>query len=246
MASYSNEFGLFGITIALIGWLLVAAFLLVASTAIAAEFDASDARWLTTIKVRFNLVDPGQEPLVASEARHPRGLTSDDLLVLVRVLKNWLIMTGAVWIATALVPGIDVSGGFATYLSISLLVGLVNAVLGPVLHWLAGSVSWIRLGVSALLVNGVLLAVTAGISPRLDIDGLGSAVVGAFVVAIAGTLLELFFRPVPDASTPGDEVICDRAPPQRHRRSTSSTVSSAVGVGSAPRHRVHADRDRGG
>ena len=88
-------------------------------------------------------------------------------------------------------------GGLGTYLAISLIFGLVNAVLGPVLEWLAGSLSWLTLGVSALLVNGVLFATTAGLTPNLDIAGLGSAVLGAVVVALAGTLLELVFRPVP-------------------------------------------------
>ena len=199
---YTNDFGLFGITITLLGWLLAAAFLLVASSAIGAEFDASDARWLVRLKVRFRLMDPGREVPVAEFGEARRGLTSGDLLTLIRVLKNWLIMTGAVWTATAVLPGIDVRGGFATYLSLSLLVGLVNAVLGPLLHWLAGSLSWIRLGASALLVNGMLLAVTAGLSPNLDIAGLGSAVLGALVVAVAGTLLELVFRPVPPSSPP--------------------------------------------
>jgi putative membrane protein len=94
-------------------------------------------------------------------------------------------------------PGIHVSGGLATYLLISLIFGLVNAVLGPVLYWLAGSQSWIRLGGSAVIVNGVLFAVTAGVSPQLDIDGLGSAVLGALAIAVAGTLLEMVVRPIP-------------------------------------------------
>jgi membrane protein len=200
MTSATNSFGLFGITITIIGWLLAAAFVLVASTAVGAEFDASDAPWLMRLKVRFKLTDPGRELAVAGGGEAGSGLTTGDLLGLIRVLKNWLVMTGAVWIATAVVPGIDVHGGFGTYLAISLLFGLVNAVLGPVLQWLAGSLSWITLGVSALLVNGILFAVTAGLSAHLDIAGLGSAVLGALAVAVAGTLLELVFRPVPPGS----------------------------------------------
>ena len=110
-------------------------------------------------------------------------------------------MIAAVWIATAVVPGIVVNGGLGTYLAISLLFGLVNAVLGPVLYWLAGSQSWLRLGGSALIVNGILFAVTAGLSPNLDIGGLGGAVLGALVVAVASTLLELVFRPIPEGSS---------------------------------------------
>jgi len=199
MTRATNEFGLFGVTITLIGWLLAASFILVAATAIGAEFDESDAPWLVRLKVRFGLVDPADEaPLPIATER--LGLTRSDLAALRRVLVNWLIMIAAVWIATAVVPGIVVNGGLGTYLAISLLFGLVNAVLGPVLYWLAGSQSWLRLGGSALVVNGILFAVTAGLSPNMDIGGLGGAVLGALVVAVASTLLELVFRPIPEGS----------------------------------------------
>jgi len=199
MTRATNEFGLFGVTITLIGWLLAASFILVATTAIGAEFDSSDAPWLVRLKVRFGLVDPAAEAPVAI-ATERLGLTRGDLAALTRVLVNWLIMIAAVWIATAVVPGIVVNGGLGTYLAISLLFGLVNAVLGPVLYWLAGSQSWLRLGGSAVIVNGILFAATAGLSPNLDIGGLGGAVLGALVVAVASTLLELVFRPIPEGT----------------------------------------------
>jgi membrane protein len=206
MTRATNEFGLFGITITLIGYLLAASFVLVACAAVGAEFDSSDASWLVALKVRFRLMDPGRELPTVETAGPGRGLTSGDLLTLIRVLKNWLIMTAAVWIATALVPGIDVHGGLGTYLAISLIFGLVNAVLGPVLQWLAGSLSWLTLGVSALLVNGLLFATTAGLSANMDIAGLATAIVGALVVTLAATLLELVFRPVQAASDEETEV----------------------------------------
>ena len=201
MTRATNEFGLFGITITLIGYLLAASFVLVACAAVGAEFDASNVPWVMALKVRFKLMDPGREvPLTEPAGR--RGLTSGDLLALIRVLKNWLIMSAAVWIATAVVPGIDVHGGLGTYLALSLIFGLVNAALGPVLSWLAGSLSWLTMGVSALLINGILFATTAGLSPNLDIAGPVSAVLGALAVAVAGTLLELVFRPVTPTEQP--------------------------------------------
>ena len=68
--------------------------------------------------------------------------------------------------------------------------------------WLAGSLTWLTMGVSALLINGILFATTAGLTPNLDIAGPVSAVLGALAVAVAGTLLELVFRPVPPSSQP--------------------------------------------
>lgn len=197
MTRATEDFGLFGVTITLLGWLLAAAGIVVASTVMGAQFDSSDAQWLVQLKNRFGLTDPAAGDLAEPgvEQHEVGGLTSDDLLAIVHVLVNWSIMAAAVWIATAVVPGIEVSGGVGAYLAISVVFGLVNAMVGPVLQWLVGSQSWLRLGASALLVNGTLFAVTAGLTANMDVAGPGSAVVGAVVVSVAGTLLELVIRP---------------------------------------------------
>ena len=197
MTRATEDFGLFGVTITLLGWLLAAAGIVIASAVMGAQFDSSDAPWLVQLKRRFALTDPtaGEPAEPAGEAREVGGLTSADLLAIGHVLVNWSIMAAAVWIATAVVPGIEVHGGVATYLSISVVFGLVNAMVGPILQWLVGSQSWLRMGVSALLVNGTLFAVTAGLTANMDIAGPASAVLGALVVSVAGTLLELVIRP---------------------------------------------------
>ena len=194
VTSSTEDFGLFGITISIIGWLLAAAGVLVASTIVGAEFDASLDPWIWRLKTRFQLFDPEQGP-PAKLPREPGGLSRGDLLALVRLLYNWMTMTAAVWVATAVIPGINVSGGLPTYLVVSVIFGLVNAVLGPLLYLVAFPRNALTFGASALVVNGVLLAVTAGLSERLSIDGLGSAVAGALVIAVVAALLELVLRP---------------------------------------------------
>ena len=92
--------------------------------------------------------------------------------------------------------GIEVLGGFVTYLALSLLFGLVNAVVGPLLHLVALPLSVFTVGGSALVVNGVLLALTALLSARLDVAGLGSAVLGSLVISIVTTVVELVIRPI--------------------------------------------------
>jgi len=54
---YTSDFGLFGVTIAIIGWLLAAAGIVVASAAIGAEFDESVEPWALRLKVRYRLGD---------------------------------------------------------------------------------------------------------------------------------------------------------------------------------------------
>jgi uncharacterized membrane protein YvlD (DUF360 family) len=198
VTQYTQEFGLFGITIALIGWLLGAAVVLVSCTAIGAEFDFSRGPLLRKIKTRLRLHDPAVELPDDDETGDGAGLSKRDVVMMVRLLANWMVMAAAVWVATALLPGIEVHGGFVTYLALSLLFGLVNAVVGPLLHLVALPLSVFTVGGSALVVNGVLLLLTAGLSARLDVVGLGSAVLGSLVISIVTTVIELLVRPIRD------------------------------------------------
>jgi uncharacterized BrkB/YihY/UPF0761 family membrane protein len=55
MSTYSLRYGLFGVTLALIGWLLCIAFIFVTSTVVAAEFDRDQDRWATRLRDRLGL-----------------------------------------------------------------------------------------------------------------------------------------------------------------------------------------------
>ncbi len=197
-----SQFGLFGITIAIIGWLLAISMVLVASAAIGAEFDLTRDRWALELKTRFNLRDPNIEAPAATPAATP---LSDDLdvedifenpFIIGRILVDWLIVAAAVWVSAAIVPGIVVRGGFLTYLWVSLIFGLVNAVLGPILHLIALPFTVFTLGLFALVVNGVLLIVTAVLSDKLDVSSFAGAIVGALVISIATAVLGFVLSPL--------------------------------------------------
>ena len=175
VTSSTEDFGLFGITISIIGWLLAAAGVLIASTVVGAEFDASLDPWIWRLKRRFGLFDPEQGPPLEQPREparsQPRGPAGHRARALQLDDHDRRRVGG-----DRLVPGINVSGGLPTYLIVSVIFGLVNAVLGPLLYLAAFPLNAFTFGASALVVNGVLLAVTAGLSERLSIEGLGSAV----------------------------------------------------------------------
>ena len=91
------------------------------------------------------------------------------------------------------VPGLDVLpnpagplGEFGTYLWIGLLFGLVNAIVGPILRTLALPFVVLTLGLFLIVINAVLLALTAGLTDRLAIDGVVTAIVGGLILAVVG------------------------------------------------------------
>jgi membrane protein len=63
LESYSDRYGLFGVTLALIGWLVGIALILVAATAIASEFDRTEAPWARHVRRTMRIEpSPGEKP----------------------------------------------------------------------------------------------------------------------------------------------------------------------------------------
>lgn len=82
-------------------------------------------------------------------------------------------------------------GETGTYLWLAALFAIVNSVVGPVLRLLSLPFVVLTLGLFLLVVNAALLAITAGLSDRLQIDGFGTAVAGGFLIALFSWIAEL-------------------------------------------------------
>jgi len=114
-------------------------------------------------------------------------------MTLLRWLARLVILALIIGLVAALIPGIDVHGGFWALLWISVIFSLVNAFLGPLFKLLSLPLIVLTLGLFLLVVNAGLLAITAGLSDHLDIDGFGAAVLGGLLIAIFSWLAELLF-----------------------------------------------------
>jgi len=102
----------------------------------------------------------------------------------------WIVLAVAIAITAELVPSVDVDGGILTLLWVAFLFGLVNAIIGPVLHLLALPITVVTFGLFALVVNGVLLALTAGLSSGLNVGGFFACIVAALLISVFSTALE--------------------------------------------------------
>jgi putative membrane protein len=107
-----------------------------------------------------------------------------------------VIVAVAVGVASAVVPGMEVDGGFLTLLWVGCVFGVVNALLGPILHLIALPLTIVTLGLFGLVVNGALLAATAGLSDDLEVGGFFWTMVGALVISIVTAVLGWVLRPV--------------------------------------------------
>jgi len=109
--------------------------------------------------------------------------------LLLRLLINAL----ALWCAARFVDGISYTGSTLGLLGLSLVFGLMNAIIRPILKLLSLPVLILTLGLFSLVLNAAMLLLTSAAANRLDIpfhvDGFGPAFFGALLVSLVGTVL---------------------------------------------------------
>lgn len=127
-----------------------------------------------------------------------------------KVILKIIVVAAALWVATKLVPGIEVTADttgrqIGTLLAVALIFGIVNAVLKPIIKVVGCAFYVVTLGLFALVVNAGLLWLTGWISDQLprslhvafQVDGFWAAFWGAIVIGVVSWVLDLII--------PGDD-----------------------------------------
>ena len=102
-----------------------------------------------------------------------------------------LITALGLWVADQLLSGIAITGTGSLIVS-ALLLGIVNAVIRPVILILTLPLTIITLGFFVLIVNGISLAIAAWLVPGFYIGGLWSATLGAIIVGLTSWVASAF------------------------------------------------------
>jgi putative membrane protein len=103
-------------------------------------------------------------------------------------LLHWLVTAVALAIGARLVPGIYL-GSTAVLAASSLVLGLVNAIVRPILLILTLPITVLTLGLFYLVVNGIAFGLAAALVPGFRVASFGSAILGALVVSVVSFLL---------------------------------------------------------
>jgi putative membrane protein len=108
-------------------------------------------------------------------------------------LLRWFITTLAVMAAAWLVPGIKYDA-LGALLGASLLLGIINAFVRPVLLLLSLPFIIVTMGLFIFVVNALLLLLVAQVVPEFHVAGFWSAFFGSILISIASWALSSVFR----------------------------------------------------
>jgi putative membrane protein len=122
---------------------------------------------------------------------HPRTL--------VKLLLRWVASAVAVGIAIYLLPGrIEWDGRIETLFVVALILGLVNAVVRPVIKALACGLIVLTLGLALFVINALMLYLTGFIAAQLGYQfqprDFVSALIASVVISVATWILSMLIK----------------------------------------------------
>lgn len=107
------------------------------------------------------------------------------------LILNWLILSLAVWLTAAILPGFHVKN-FKSALLVSVIFGVLNFFLGwlffTVFTVMTLGLAWLLAFITRWIIDAILLKITDKMTDHLTIDGFGTALLGALIMAALGTL----------------------------------------------------------
>jgi uncharacterized membrane protein YvlD (DUF360 family) len=106
-----------------------------------------------------------------------------DRHAVLRVFVVWVVTAVTLFVLSALIPEMEIPGWGSAF-AIAAVIGLLNAVIWPLLVRFALPITVLTLGVAALLLNGVIV----GIASRI-VDGFGVGMLWGIVVALVLTVV---------------------------------------------------------
>lgn len=111
--------------------------------------------------------------------------------MLIGFLLIWLITALGLWLVTLMVGGVKAESSGSLLLA-ALVLGVINAVIRPLLWFLTLPLTVFTFGLFALLINAVMIKLTAAIVPGFEVERFGDAILAAIIMAllaIAGFIL---------------------------------------------------------
>ena len=115
-----------------------------------------------------------------------------------KLIMRWLITAIAVAVAAFLVPGIHVGpNGWVAVAVMAAVLGIVNAVVRPLLQFMACGLIALTLGLFTFVVNAAAFMLASSVAQNwfgvaFTVDGFWPALWGSLIVSVVSMLLSIF------------------------------------------------------
>lgn len=111
------------------------------------------------------------------------------------ILVNWLLSAITLVIVSQYIPGFHVAS-FTTALIVAVVLGIINAVIKPIITLLTLPINILTLGLFSFVVNAALLLLVSRLVAGFRIDTFASALLGAILLWLINLLINMVIFPI--------------------------------------------------
>jgi putative membrane protein len=118
-----------------------------------------------------------------------------------KLISRWIVTSIALVVAAWALPGIQIqeSNAWVAVAVMAVILGLVNAIIRPLLKFMSCGVIILTMGLFIFVINAVTLWLSSYIAVELFdigfvVDGFGNAFLGSIIVSVVSFLLSIFIK----------------------------------------------------
>ncbi len=102
---------------------------------------------------------------------------------MIEILFIWALTATGLWITTKIVKGVRAKSTGGLLLA-ALVLGFINSFIRPALLFFTFPLTVFTFGLFALVINALMISITAAIVPDFKVDGFGAAFLAAIIMAL--------------------------------------------------------------
>lgn len=111
---------------------------------------------------------------------------------LLQIIISILITAVAVFITAKILPGVTVSG-FGSSILVAILLGIVNAIVKPILVFLTIPITIVTLGLFLLVINALMIMLVDALLSGFKVKNFGWALIFSIILSILNSFLQWIF-----------------------------------------------------
>lgn len=112
---------------------------------------------------------------------------------MLKIIANWVLSALALILVSKIITGITLAD-FGSALIAVVVIGLVNALIKPVLLLLTLPITILSLGLFTFVINALMLLLASQFTPGFKVDGFGTALIASILFSIISMLLRSLVR----------------------------------------------------
>jgi putative membrane protein len=106
-----------------------------------------------------------------------------------KIVVRWLLLAAALLLVAHLYPGVTVKS-FGSAMIAALVLGLLNALLRPLLVLLTLPVTVLTLGLFLFIINALMFYFAASMLEGLSVASFGAALIGSLIYSLCGVIID--------------------------------------------------------